>query len=127
MVEFLYTSPLSGKLIAVFLLLIAAWWLSRKSEHNTWLRRTAFAISFVLSLLVSQTVLYSGKGNAIDYSVYGITIQKLAIDPNGDNKPQITTIGMGFKRLGYGKQSLVYLSLPCPFCLDLKEMVAEKD
>jgi len=120
-IEFVYSIAMSVKVV-VILGLFAFGYISFFTKKINFFGKFMFALVFFLSFVSSQNVVYSGKNNTIEYYIYGFSVDKINLDPSDEENVVIDSTSPGLTRVSNGDMSLTYLSLFCPFCLDVSEM-----
>lgn len=121
MIEFVYTTPIYGKIISVVgLFLFGYLTFFSYGKNKLWV--CMFFGMFLLSLISSQSVVYSGKNNQIIYAVNGVIIDSIDFDPIDDITPEISFRAPSLVAISYGEESIIYLSLFFPFSLDASKI-----
>lgn len=120
-IEFVYSMFLPVKIVVIFAL-FAFGYMSFFIKKNNIFSKLMFALIIFLSFVSSQSIVYSGKNNSIDYHVYGFSVNKINLDPTDEGNVVINSMALGFVRVSKGDMSFTYMSLFCPFCLDASEM-----
>ncbi|MFC1750980.1 hypothetical protein ACFL2V_19490 [Pseudomonadota bacterium] len=116
-IEFVYSMPLLGKLTVIGGLFVVGYGLffSRFKGRAT---GVSFLLLVVLSVICSQSILYSGKNNQIKHYVLGVAVGTIDINPSDGESVVIDAVIPGVARISRGEASITYISLFYPFCLD---------
>ncbi len=120
-IEFVYSLAKPVK-IAVILGLFVFGYMSFFTKNNNLFVRVMFTLVIFLSFVSSQSVVYSGKNNAIEYYIYGFSVNKINLAPSKGESVILDSTAPGLVRVSSGDVSLTYVSLFCPFCLDASEL-----
>lgn len=119
--EFVYSYPPLAKAVIVVGLFVFGYGAFFLKQYKI-ISRTLFAVMLLLSVLASQSLVYSGKKNAIEYTCYGVLINKILLNPSDGERVSVAPTMPGLMRLSQGGQSITYVSFICPLCLDASGM-----
>lgn len=117
-IEFVYSMPLIAKLISILLVYICGYF-SFFWPNNGKILKAVFAVAFLLSIISSQSVVYSGKRNVVEYYVFGISLDSFAIDPTGGDSLSTRQNNPFITKVFYKNESVSFISLLYPFQIDL--------
>ncbi len=119
--EFVYSLAIPVK-IAIIFGLFSFGYISIFTKKYRAFARVTFTLVIFFSFVSSQSVVYSGKNNSIEYYIYGFFVKKINIDPTEGGNMVVNSIAPGFVRVSNGDMSFTYVSLFCPLCLDVSEI-----
>ena len=120
-IDFVYSVSPAGKIVAILGMFVFGY-LSFFGKKMKMLFRFIFAVMLLLSFVSSQSVVYSGKKNTIEYYVYGCRVDKIDMNPTDGQKIVLSKRMPGLVTLTKGEMSLTYVSLFHPFHLNVSEI-----
>lgn len=120
-IDFVYTVNMPAKITVIIGLYIFGY-LSIFTKFQKYLSRLMLLLAFLLSLVASQSVVYSGKANIIKYYAYGFGVDEIGLNPTKEESVVVASVMPGIVSVSRGERSFKYVSLFCPFCLEMAEV-----